>query len=430
MNTSMLIISIMLGFVLGIISGLVPGIHTNTFAFILAAFAPLLDGLGFSPVCVAVVIISNALTHTFIDIIPSVFLGAPEPDTSLAVLPGHQLLLDGFGHEAVRLSALGSAGSIVVSLVLIIPMALFFSSIYPMIDRYIGWILLLIVLLLIYTEKGEIIEGQGSLVRIKYRGYAAVLFTISGMLGLFAMGSEVLIEPLIGLGRPSILMPLFSGLFGASMLVISMLNDTVIPIQVSSRLILAPKRILRGMVIGSTAGAFVAWLPGITSAVATVLARLGVREDYSDEDSAREFIVSISGVNTANAIYGLVALYVIGRTRSGAMVAISDVLDGITLDSELLALMLIIIVMVSIAAYFTTIYLGDRILPMLVKINYKWLCMSVLTGLTILVLLFTGWFGLVVYAAAIPVGMLAPYLKVRRTHAMGVLMLPLLMFYF
>jgi len=112
------------------------------------------------------------------------------------------------------------------------------------------------------------------------------------------------------------------------------------------------------------------------------------------------------------------------------MVAISDVLDGITLDTELLALMLIIIVMVSISAYFTTIYLGDRILPLLVKINYRWLCLSVLTGLTILVLIFTGWFGLVVYAAAIPVGMLAPYLKVRRTHAMGVLMLPLLMFYF
>ena len=220
-----------------------------------------------------------------------------------------------------------------------------------MVDQYIGWILLLIVLLLIYTEKGEIIEGQGSLVRMKYRGYAAVLFIISGMLGLFAMGSEALIEPLVGLGRPSILMPLFSGLFGASMLVISMLNDTVIPIQVSSRLVLAPKRMLRGMVIGSTAGAFVAWLPGITSAVATVLARLGVKEDYSDEDSAREFIVSISGVNTANAIYGLVALYVIGRTRSGAMVAISDVLDGITLDIELMALMLIIIVMVSCLLY-------------------------------------------------------------------------------
>lgn len=430
MNASMLIISIVLGFLLGIISGLVPGIHTNTFAFMLAAFAPQLIDIGFSPVCIAVVIVSNALTHTFLDIIPSVFLGAPEADTSLAVLPGHQLLLDGFGHEAVRLSALGSAGSIIVSLILMTPMVFLFSGIYPLVDRYLGWILLLIVLVLIYTERGEIMEGQGPVARMKYRASAAFLFILSGTLGLFALGSEALIEPLVRLGRPSVLMPLFSGLFGASMLIISMLNDTVIPLQVKSRLVLPPRRIVRGMVIGSTAGAFVAWLPGITSAVATVLARLGVREDYSDEDAAREFIVSISGVNTANAVYGLVALYVIGKTRSGAMVAISDVLKGMPLDTGFLTLLLIIIVSVSIAAYGITLYLGDRILPLLTRIHYRWLCLSVLAGLIVLVLLFTGWFGLVVFMVSVPVGMLSPYMKIRRTHAMGVLLLPLLTFYF
>ncbi|MCD4799736.1 MAG: tripartite tricarboxylate transporter permease [Methanosarcinales archaeon] len=430
MNTSFLLLSVVIGFILGIFSGLVPGIHTNTFSFILAAFSPILDELGFSPVCVAAIIISNALTHTFLDIIPSVFLGAPDADTSLAVLPGHQMLLDGHGLEAVRLSALGSAGSVVVSLVLILPMAIFFAGVYPFVDQYIGWILLAIVLVMVYTERGEVVEGQGPLVRMKYRMFAVVLFLGSGLLGLFAFESQALMDPLIMVGEPSILMPLFSGLFGASMLVISMLTDTVIPMQVSSRLILPPKRILRGTVVGSVAGSFVAWLPGVTSAVATVMARLAVKEDYSDDDSAREFIVSISGVNTANAIYGLVALYVIGRTRSGAMVAVSDVMGGTSLDINILVILLIIIVGVSIAAYFMTIYLGDRILDVLTRINYRRMCMVILTGLTLLVLVFTGWFGLVVFAAAVPLGMLAPYLKVRRTHAMGALILPLLMFYF
>ena len=122
MDISIFIISIMIGFLLGIISGMVPGIHTNTFAFILAAFAPLLVDVGFSSIDIAVIIVSNALTHTFLNIIPSVFLGAPDADTSLAVLPGHRMLLDGHGSEAVRLSALGSAGSVLVSLILIIPM--------------------------------------------------------------------------------------------------------------------------------------------------------------------------------------------------------------------------------------------------------------------------------------------------------------------
>jgi len=77
-----------------------------------------------------------------------------------------------------------------------------------------------------------------------------------------------------------------------------------------------------------------------------------------------------------------------------------------------------------------TIYLGDKILDVLTRINYRRMCMVILTGLTLLVLVFSGWFGLVVFVAAVPLGMLAPYLKVRRTHAMGALILPLLMFYF
>lgn len=430
MDTGMLIVSVGLGFFLGIFSGLVPGIHTNTFAFILAAFAPWLMDMGFTPLCIAAIIVSNALTHTFLDIIPSVFLGAPEADTSLAVLPGHQMLLDGYGSEAVRLSALGSAGSVLVSLMLVMPMALLFDSVYPLVDMYMGWILLIIALLMVYTEKGEVVEGQGSLVRMKYRMYAAGLFLASGLLGLFAFESQAFMDPLVSLGSPSILMPLFSGLFGASMLVISMLSETVIPMQVSSRIVLGPKRIMRGTLIGSTAGSFVAWLPGITAALATVMARLAVREDYSDEDSSREFIVSLSGVNTANAIFGLVALHVISRTRSGAMVAVAEVLDGIAFDIDIMALLLSVAVAVSILAYLMTVYLGDRIPGLLVKLDYRRLCIWILAGLTLLVLVFSGWFGLVVFAAAVPVGMLAPYLKVRRTHAMGALLLPLLIYYF
>ncbi|MCL7415810.1 MAG: tripartite tricarboxylate transporter permease, partial [ANME-2 cluster archaeon] len=89
MNISLLIICIVVGFFLGVFSGLVPGIHTNTFAFIMAAFAPWLLEWGLSPLCIAATVVSTSLTHTFLNIIPSVFLGAPEADTSLAVLPGH-----------------------------------------------------------------------------------------------------------------------------------------------------------------------------------------------------------------------------------------------------------------------------------------------------------------------------------------------------
>lgn len=104
----LIFLSVLAGYLLGIVSGLLPGVHTNNFALALVAFSPFLaEKGGVAPFYIALIILSNAVSHTFHDIIPSVFLGAPDGDTALAVLPGHRLLLEGAGAEAIRLSAWG-----------------------------------------------------------------------------------------------------------------------------------------------------------------------------------------------------------------------------------------------------------------------------------------------------------------------------------
>ncbi len=428
-SLTLLILSIFLGFILGIISGITPGIHVNNFALLLVALSPFFQSIGFAPFYIAVVILSNSIAHTFLDIIPSIYLGAPEPDTALAVLPGHALLMEGRGAEAVRLSALGSAGAVVVSLVMALPMAFFFMNVYGMINAYIGWILILIVVLMIATENGEVVEGQGSLVHLKYKMYAVVLFFISGMLGLFAFENEAWMAPLVKFGEPSILLPLLSGLFGASMLVIALLTKSEIPPQQkTARFALSRKRIARGMVTGSAAGSFVAWLPGVSSTVGTIIARLLVREE-KDGDSSKEFMVSISSANTSNAIFSLIALYIIEKTRSGAMVAIDKLFNVNEWEPSIILVFLIVIVYVSVISYYTTIYLGDRIAVFLSGINYSKLSAAVLAGLSVMVFVFTGWFGFVVFLISIPIGMMASFAKIRKTHAMGVIMLPVIMYF-
>ncbi len=288
LSISILVISILLGFLLGIISGLIPGVHVNNFALVLVAMSPLFMEMGFAPFYIAVIILSNSVTQTFLDVIPSIFLGAPEADTALAVMPGHQLLMEGRGAEAVRLSAFGSAGAVVIALFMALPLALFFQNIYTSIDAYIGWILILIVFIMIATENGEVVEGQGSLVHLKFKAYALMLFIISGVLGIFAFDNIALMSPIIKFGEPSILLPLLSGLFGASTLVISLMTKSEIPPQQKvCRFVLPQKTIIRGMLTGSVAGSFVAWLPGVSSAVGTIIARFFVRED-KDENSSKE----------------------------------------------------------------------------------------------------------------------------------------------
>jgi putative membrane protein len=50
-------------------------------------------------------------------------------------------------------------------------------------------------------------------------------------------------------------------------------------------------------------------------------------------------------------------------------------------------------------------------------------------GLVALVILFTGWFGFIIFLIATPVGMIASYAKIRKINAMGVIMLPVILYF-
>jgi putative membrane protein len=455
----LLLFSVLGGYLLGIISGLLPGIHNNNFALLLVALAPSLAEKGIAPLYIAVIIISNSVAQTFHDIIPSVFLGAPDGDTALAVLPGHRLLLDGAGAEAVRLSALGSAGSVVASLLFVVPLALFFETIYPYLEDHMALILISIVCLMLASEKGDRSQEKGLLSQYKYKFYALSLFLITGILGLFAFSRESLMVPIISLGEPSALLPLLSGLFGASQLIISLFTSSNIPEESVSALKLSQKRILRGILTGSAAGSLVAWLPGLSSAIAALLAGLLMKADfdklalkkknpepepglhrtflYSDPAahnpetlaSSKEFLVSMSGVNTSNAIFGLVAFVVIGRTRSGAMVAVKEILGTDSLDLSALLLFFAAMVLTALFSYFSTVWIGNNAHHFLKKLDYTKLCAGVLIGLTVIVVLFTGFIGLFIFVISTPIGMLASFMNVRKSHAMGVILLPVILYF-
>jgi len=415
----LLAISVVGGFFLGICSGLIPGLHTNNFAALMLAISPAFLELGLDPFDLAAAILAASVAHTFLDIVPSIFIGAPDADTALAVLPGHEMMLDGRGFEAVRLSALGSASSVIVALLLIVPLSLLFRSVYGPFMDHIGLVLLSIASLMILTERGRTIEGQGSLVHLKYKLFALALFLTSGYLGVFAFSHQDLARSPLGF-EPEVLLPLLGGLFGASVLLLSLATKAEIPDQKETEFDLPARTIARSAFIGGLAGSVVAWVPGVTPAVATVVARLG------SEGSNQEFLVSVSGVNTANSLFTLVALLVVGRPRSGAAVAIEELVD---LDGYGLLVMATIVIGVSILAYFATLQAGRLAAKVVGNLNYRRLCLSVLAFLTAMTFGFTGIFGLFLFFVSTVVGLVAPFAGIRKTHAMGVLMVPLLAYY-
>jgi putative membrane protein len=414
-----LIPCIALGFFLGIISGLTPGLHLNNFATMLLAISPQLMDYGLSPFNMASIILAASISQTFFDAIPAIFLGAPDSEVALTVLPGQRLMLEGRGIEAVRLSALGSSGAVLFALAMIIPLSWAASNYYDYLTKYMGVLLLAIALMMIRSEMGPQIEGQGSLVHYKYKALAGMLFLTSGLLGIFAFQREGLIASPLGL-EAQVLLPLLSGIFGASGLLYSLSTDTEVPEQKDSKIKLKPSSLALALFSGSLGGSVVAWIPGVSPSVAAITARLG------RPSSPEEFLVSNAGVNTANALFSLVALYVIDKPRSGAAAAIKELM---ALDQSALMEMVIIAVLVAAASYLSCLAAACPAGRAVSQINYRLLCLVVLVFLAAMCYAFTGLFGLFIFFLSTLVGLIAPIAGIHRTHAMGVLMLPLIVRY-
>ncbi|HEQ78886.1 MAG TPA: hypothetical protein ENN76_01310, partial [Euryarchaeota archaeon] len=511
----------LLGSSIGIITGLTPGLHVNLVAQILLSvslpLAAILTGV-FPPetslLFLACAIVACSVTHTFLDIIPSVFLGAPDPDSVLSVLPGHRMMLDGLGLDAVRLSLLASLSACVICMA-VIPLARFIVgpplSFYERIIPFIPLILFIILTLLVLMEKpkdgmpfwsyvsnkkyvvhpswkgkvvpvnfpifddvdgtnnvmvtGIMVKANSGCVCVKTPGgnivmegtlekgvmtgdcvkalcvvkrvpgisahvlsrfTAVIVLLTAGFLGLLILGTGGLTsmaKPLWeNLPSSGLLMPLLTGLFGTSGLIISLRTTGALPVQENIEIGLGPKPFFSSVTTGTLAGSLVGWLPGVTSSQATIISSFGQRNGGKSRfDKDRAFIAAVSAVNTANAFFVLLALFTIGKARSGAMGVASSLLPQITMWNHIMPPRLIIILTIcaliaSLVGFFSGRWLCKPLVTILSKLNYKITVGAVIIILTGAVLAFAGPVGILVLIPSTALGMMPPFLGVKRVH--------------
>ncbi len=158
-----------MGALLGASCALVPGLHSNTLALILLAlFAPIsyvLSRLASFLCCgvpgsllFAVLLVAAATSHSFADFVPSTFLGVPDEDTALSMLPAHRLLKSGQGLDAIRHAALGSLCGSLLAIILAMPLQLALrppSIVGELLDSCVLYLLISVVVLLVLTERGH-----------------------------------------------------------------------------------------------------------------------------------------------------------------------------------------------------------------------------------------------------------------------------------
>jgi putative membrane protein len=387
-----------LGICLGTVSGLVPGFHSNTLASVLVSLQGLLLGV-LGPEGLASALFSALITHTFVDSIPSTYLGIPDPDNALSVLPAHALCLGGLGEEAVRVAALGSALAVVAGIPLCLACFLLLPPLQPYLDWGIGILLLGIAGLLVVTAEAP--------------AWALSLFLVSGALGLFSFRySFIAWHPF---GGTAILLPLLSGLFGFSTLLLA--SDAPFPAQRFGGLRIAGRDLAPGVLAGAAAGAITGWLPGLSSATANALVSSGGGYDREP----RQYLVSAAAANTVNAFVGLAALYALGRTRNGVMVALA------ARELPSMGVLLIAGCLAGLVAYLVTIRLS-RSGSLLRGLGTRRLNLAVMGFILVLTFLFTGPFGLLILCLATATGVVPPLVNVPRLFLMGAIMLPVICF--
>jgi len=382
---------VLLGIVLGTFTGLTPGIHVNLVSAVLLSIVH----SGFS----TIVIIAMAVTHTFLDALPSIFLGAPDSDHAMSVLPGHKLLFKGLGFDAIKLTVIGSLLGLIIAIALLPLLVMIFPLIYDKLQPWIGWLLVIIVSLLILKEK-----------ELKKIMIAVIVFFLAGILGMIVL--DKVKQPFF---------PLLSGLFGASTLLISLFNQQQTPTQLGEEFLkLEKKDYLLAIPSSLFAGSFVALFPGIGSAQAAALSTLWTNV------KSHSYLMLVGGINTINFVVSMATLLALNRARNGAIIAVKNLVE---VNAETILLFAAVALIAGGIATILALKLAKIFSKVIEHVPYFWLSIGVISFLVVLSFVFSGVLGVITIIIATAVGLIAPLSGVSRSHAMGCLLLNVIIFY-
>jgi putative membrane protein len=391
-----ILIALFIGIIAGSITGLAPGIHINLVALVLLIASPFLLQYT-APLVLAVFIVSMSITHCFLDFITGIFLGAPEESTALSVLPGHRLLLQGRGYEAVKLTTMGCYVGLIL-LILIVPLSvIFLPVIYNYIRLAIPFILIAASLFLVIKEEKKFL--------------AFFIFMLSGCLGIAVLNLHVIKQPLF---------PLLTGLFGTSMLITSISQKTSIPKQkiTSEKITVGAKTIFAG-----TISSFLcSFLPGLGASQAAILG-----DEMTGKNSEKNFLILLGIISILVTALNFAALYIINKPRSGTAIIVGRLLQDISLQH--LAIFCTAMIVAGSVAVFLALFFAKVFAKHLPKINYSTLSLIILIFLVVLSVNISGWLSLLVLIVSTCLGIVTIAFGIKKMHLMGCLIVPVILYF-
>lgn len=412
------------GIAAGVFTGLVPGLHINTItaglfgvsaANTVSKTSAVSGGLGtltvpdfpaaaniagLDPLNLSIFVVAMAVTNSFFEFVPAIFLGAPDPDSVLGVLPGHRLLMEGRGHEALQLTTMGGLAGVALLAATLPTLVIGLPLIYAPLRGQMHLILAGLMGLMIA------LEAHGK------RLIATGVFLLSGVFGVLALW--------LPLPEGQALFPILSGLFGLSTIAVSIKSTVQIPTQ---DIHATPQKghCFVGGGLGFLGGVLAGILPGFGSAQSAILV-----QELGRAKSSETFLAAQGAINSSNILLSILALYLIGNPRSGAAVFIGQI---ITVSFWHVLLFVGVGLLSAGIAAACVLVLGKHLLPLLARANYTLLSLAVAVGIAVAIFYFTGLIGLGVAAAGTLIGILPPRLGVKKSLCLGCLILPTILWF-
>ncbi len=390
-----LILALLLGVSSGTFTGLIPGLHINLVAISILSLTAIQT---LQTKTLLIFITSMAITHTFLDFIPSIFLGAPSEDTSLSALPGHKFLLKGQGHNALKLTLIGSTIA-TISLIIIIPTFIFvIPKIYPFLQRMMGIFLIWIAILLIFNDKESKIK-------------ATIIFILAGFLGLASLN--------LNINQP--LLPLLTGLFATSTLIHSIKSNTIIPKQKIEKLSLPKSHIIKPTIATIIISPICSLFPGLGSSQAAIIS-----SELSGKTTHEQFLILLGSINTIVMSTSFITLILFQKSRTGTAFAISQITQ---LTTQNLPTIIITIIITTILSIPIALKISKITAKNIHKIPYIKISTTTLIFLIIIITYISGFIGLLVLIVATTLGLNCIEFKTKKSFLMGAILIPTIIYY-
>ncbi len=393
-----ILLAILIGISAGIITGLIPGIHINLVSALLVSSAAAFSNV---PLLYFIVfIIAMSITHTFLDSIPSIFLGVPDPAMALAILPAHRMLLEGKGLSALKYTLYGSLAGLIISVALAPVLIFIIPLLYSLLKNYIGYVILFFLLIIFLKDRKRIL-------------ISLTVFFLAGIFGIFVLE--------LNLNNP--MFHLFSGLFGVSNLLLS-LKTTSIPKQSVEEIVIKVRHKF-SVFVATLMGIVAGFLPGMGSSQSAILGMSLMKK--GDTENPSVFLSFIGGINTVNMFVSMITFYTINKARNGSIIALKDILGSISL--EILLLLIISSLIVGGLAVIIGIRISKVFSSLMQKINYTKLIITIIVLIILVSFIFDNFLGLLIIVIGTAIGVFTSKIGAAKSYLMGCLLLQILIFF-